>query len=436
MLRYITVILFLLYTIISCLSKNKPKEQAYIIGAFNLFWGIALVLSLCSFSGKYAISTETYLLITIGILSFNWGFKYKNRTSFQFDALIQSANRLISNNAFNFIVLLLNVYILSLFVIYIDTLSISSAADLRTDFFDEKYNLYGPLFLVLNTWVLKPFSILLLPLLPVSILLKRKKQIAIYLIFLLVYNSLGGGRFGYTQIFWSLYLVLICIFQKIKIRFSFRNIAIVVVVVIFYGLIAFTTASRMAGFDINNIKLADNEVIKETNSQLSAYVSGPIAAFSYAIDNDYVKKMGGYQYGKLTFGAFDQVLDITLRKIGIGYERSIPKLSTIKQDSRIIISDELTSWNALYTSNLFYYLDFGFIGIIVIPFLFAQLFSKSLMLMHRKLNIMSLVLVNYIFVNCMHSIFDFRLYKLEDLVTFSVLLFLAYKSNSLKLKLS
>lgn len=432
MARYILIIILLLYTLgILFFKKNITKERKYIIGAFNVFWLIALILSLFSFTGKYSISTEAYLFVVMGVFSFNCGFEYKEKCGFQIKTLTQSAKCLISNKYFNLSILLLTTYLISLFLTYIDALAIASAADLRTDFFDEENNLYGPLFLVFNVWVFKPISILLMPLFPMALIQKKYVQAILYILCLLVYNSLGGGRFGYVQIAWSIYLVVICIYQILKIRLTLRNIFISIVVFIgFYGLIAFTTASRMSNFDINNINY--EEALDETNSQLSAYASGPIAAFSYAIDNNYVKDMGGYQYGKLTLGSFDQVLDIAFRKIGIGYERSIPKLATIKQDSKIEINKDFTMWNALYTANLFYYLDYGFIGILFFPFLFARLFSKSIILMHSKQNIMSLVLVNYIFVNCMHSIFDFRLYNFADLVTIIVLLTFIYKSKVVK----
>lgn len=430
MLKYILIIILLLYTVgIMVFHKSLSNERKFIISAFNLFWTLALVLSLFSFTGRYSISTEAYLLVVMGVFSFNAGFRYKTNY-FQTDTLSLSANNLIINKKFNLIILILAAYLLSLFLTYIDALALASVADLRTDFFDEDSNLYGPLFLMLNVWLLKPIIVILMTLFPIALIQKKFAQAFMYIACLLVYNSLGGGRFGYAQIVWSIYLVIICVYQLVKVRLSFRNIFILFVVSIgFYGLIAFTTASRMANFDMKNINY--NEIIDETNSQLSAYASGPIAAFSYAIDNNYLENMGGYQYGKLTLGAFDQVLDIFFRKIGIKYERSIPKLATIKQDSKIVINEEFTMWNALYTSNLFYYLDFGVVGVIFFPFLFAVLFSKSLILMHRKQNIMSLVLVNYIFINCMHSVFDFRLYNFSDLVTIVVLLL--FSTNSLRI---
>lgn len=431
MTKYIIITVFILYIVVDYFVKNRAKEAKRIIVGFNLLWGIALVASLYSFSGKYAISTCAYLLIVIAVISFNMGFYYKSMHTFTLKNLQLSVNHIIGNKVFNVIIIILSIYLLSLFLTYIDALAFASAADLRTDFFDEENNLYGPLFLFLNAWFLKPVSIFLMPLFPMALMQKKYGQAVLYISYLLVYNSLGGGRFGYTQIAWSLYLVCICLYQVVKIKLSIRNALISVVVFFgFYGLIALTTASRMANFDINRINY--DEVLKETNTQLSAYVSGPIAAFSYAIDNNYVKEMGGYQYGKLTLGAFDQMADIAFRKIGVGYERAIPKLATIKQDSKIEINEDFPMWNALYTYNLFFYLDFGIVGVLIFPFIFARLFSKSLSLMHHKQNVMSLVLVNYVFVNCMHSVFDFRLYNLADLVTISVLLILIYKTKAVK----
>lgn len=433
MLKYIIFFILLVYTLSRLLSKrNVHKRQKRIIGAFNLFWCIALGISFFTFNGRYAISTEAYFCIILSVLSFNFGFKYSKENKFSNKEISNSANYFINSKLINTIIILSTFYIFSLFFTYIDALAVASAADLRTDFFDEENNLYGPLFLFLNTWLLKPISILLMPLFPMALIQKKYGQAVLYISYLLVYNSLGGGRFGYTQIAWSLYLVCICLYQVVKIKLSIRNALIAFVVFLgFYGLIALTTASRMANFDINRINY--DEVLKETNTQLSAYVSGPIAAFSYAIDNNYVKEMGGYQYGKLTLGAFDQVADIAFRKIGVGYERAIPKLATIKQDSKIEINEDFPMWNALYTSNLFFYLDFGIVGVLVFPFIFARLFSKSLSLMQHKQNVMSLVLVNYVFVNCMHSVFDFRLYNLADLVTISVLLILIYKTKAVKM---
>ena len=89
-----------------------------------------------------------------------------------------------------------------------------------------------------------------------------------------------------------------------------------------------------------------------------------------------------------TFGG--QIKDINefvslLNQILIGF----------KQKNMISISSDRNSYNALYTAVLFFYLDFGILGVIFLPFFFGMVFRYLIKLVYLKNNVAILSLASY-----------------------------------------
>ena len=89
--------------------------------------------------------------------------------------------------------------------------------------------------------------------------------------------------------------------------------------------------------------------VEMTTENLMSYSYGPIVAFDYALNNNYLDKLGGYSYGTLTFNAFNGLLDIAFRMIGISYGTNFSDFVILKQDTWITLSRQNfdKNWNFL-----------------------------------------------------------------------------------------
>lgn len=411
---------FLILNSLFIFKSRLPKELKYSLGAFSVLWSFAVSLAYISFNGRFSINETAFILAALNVFSFSLGVFINKRkksfnNNFSWDGLIDKVDKLSRKRMFVIIMIILCFYLFSLLVKYYDALAFSTAADIRTDFFDSEKQFYGPYFRLLNSWILKPVNFFALSILPVTLYKRNFLPFFLLLIYVLIYNTLGGGRFGYVQIAWSFYFILFVVLKKIVFSINFKTVLISFVgILLLYYLIATTTAARM-GISTNLFGPERKELIKITNDQISLYISGPIAALGYSIDHDYMGKMNGCQYGQLTFGSADYAISIVANKITT-YKRSLPEFAEIKQENKIQISDTTISWNALYTAIIFFYLDFGLFGVILFPIFFGYLFVEVLSCLRRTHSILGLVLSNFIFLQMMHSIFDFVIYDWTDFV--------------------
>ena len=418
--------------------KRNNSIRKNVLLVFSSFWLLATILAYLNFTGNYVVNPDAYALVAINVISFcigiyslNWKMpKSLSVNTDSWEVLIAKIDGLFSTKKFKYFVVTLTVYVLYLFVNYLDALMLSSAAELRTDFFSEDNNIYGSSFLFINSWILKPSLYFLLVLLPFAFIRKKRFLFLLILLFLLIYNSLGGGRFGYVQIFWSLFFVFVIVLNKIVIRINLKTILVSIFAVsCLYAIIAGATFMRMSSSPLEDNSLRGEEVITETNEQISSYISGPIAALGYSLDKDYCAKMGGYTHGKLTFASIDYFLQIVLSKVGLGSDRLLPKFADIKQNDKIIINAKNDRWNALYTAILFFYLDFGWFGVFFLPMFLGFLVSVSFRELIMKKSLVALVLANYCFLQVMHSVFDFCIIDFSDFILIVILATIVLKSK-------
>ena len=94
-------------------------------------------------------------------------------------------------------------------------------------------------------------------------------------------------------------------------------------------------------------------------------------------------------------------------RLGFRIPQPLDKFVLIKQGDFIEIGDDYRSWNALYTANVFFYLDFGIVGVIVLPFFFGVLFRTLIGRLYKYRNLQFVIIVNYLFFVVVCSVMDF-----------------------------
>lgn len=419
-MQYIVIAAFV-FVIIHLLRayKNKDVLSKRIILIYTIVWGVVISASTFGVYGLNIPSNEVIAMMTIHVICFIVGFNLCNikpETSciFSLEYLDEALNHLTDNKLFKFITCVLALYVSSLFLQYIKILAVMSMSELRTDFYES--GIYGTFFSIVNGPILSTFNLFLIPIFSWMIFKKRNWLLIVQGVFLFGYASLGGGRFGYLRIAIGIAFVGFCLYmnkenQKRRIR------QILCLSIVFVLLIGIMTISRLSVSVQGEEGIQD--AIEATSKQMVSYAVGPIIAYDYALSHNYKERIGGYKYGGLTLAAPELLLYIILNKMGITYEKALDDLVEIKQNEIITIGDD--SWNALYTSLLYYYLDFGWIGIIIIPLLFGYLFRYMIKCFYKTNSIGHFVIITYMFHEIIRAITDYTFVGVYVLILMVVL---------------
>lgn len=411
---FIFVIIHLLRT-----YKNKDVLSKRIILIYTIVWGVVINASTFGVYGLNIPSNEVIAMMTIHVICFIVGFNIcniKSETSciFSLEYLDEALNRLTNNKFFKFITCVLALYVSSLFLQFIKILAVMSMSELRTDFYES--GIYGTFFSIVNGPILSTFNLFLIPIFSWMLFKKRNWLLIVQGLFLFGYASLGGGRFGYLRIAIGIAFVGFCLYmnkenQKRRIR------QILCLSIVFVLLIGIMTISRLSISAQGKEGVQD--AIEATSEQMVSYAVGPIIAYDYALSHNYKERIGGYKYGGLTLAAPNLLLYIILNKMGFKYEKALDDLVEIKQDEVIFIGDG--SWNALYTSLLYYYLDFGWLGIIIIPLFFGYFLRYMIKCFYKTNSIGHFVIITYMFHEIIRAITDYTFVGVYVLILMVVL---------------
>lgn len=409
---------------------DLPSKRILLL--YSFYWLISLFFSTL---GLYGFNTPklttvfcmlcSCMMLTIGFLSVKVPVVSVNLKD---SKLVNSVSSLMKNKFFIAVVIILLLYSFSLFYKYYQFISSGNLYEVRSLYYaSQNENMYGLLFPQVNYYILKPVTLIFSSLFGFSILYNRSKITVVLFIFIFILSSLGGGRLDYFRyLIFPLLLFGLCFhYKKIKMTLS-RSCYLVIACASVFLLLSVVGAGRRGHMEFDMESL--NVGIEMTTEHLMSYSYGPIVAFDYALENNYVDKIGGYACGALTFNAFNEFLVKICNNIGVNYGSVFSDFVNLKQDVWIPLSGQHydQSWNALFTWNLFFFMDFGILGILILPFLYGVLIRKAILLFMANQNIYSMILLYILFLYLILSVLDF------NLVTFPIgflLLFLWYKAK-------
>ena len=327
-------------------------------------WGVSLFFAICEMGGLYRVGSFTLFLIYLSLISFVLGFslctsKRYPDTHIHSDSTGSIVNTFSDSWNFKIILIILVGYVISLFATFIDTIILhGNLVNIRNDYFGgEDSGMYGHLFDILNPWVLTPISIVLIPIFTYKLFYKRDWICLLTGLYLIVFFSLGGGRFGYIRILWGVVFIMYCLLYKHKkytdkaskkriIRLSLS------IIIGFTFLLSLVTAARSRDFEYGSNNVLKQGVEEFANSTV-VYLGGSIVAFDRCVSDNYYERIGGYQYGKLTLRPLVLLVSPFLNKLGAGYINTAD--ISFKQDEGIQISSKVDNFNALYTALFWFY---------------------------------------------------------------------------------
>lgn len=408
------IIITLFFSILLFIIKNSRMDgfSRRIIYLYLGYWFVALFLAVIQISGLYYTSNYTLTLLCLNVLSFISGFlvlKINPHYAISVKQINVLIEDLLQRPLFKYLLLGSTVLVLFLFSIYFQRIMFyQSIYEVRDEYYDNE--LYGAWFTYLDSYLLWPLAMLSIPVLGYSLVYKRNLYTYIIALYLLVYESLSGGRGGYFVIILGLIFVLYCLLNIIK--KSPKTIVIlssVVFVILF--IVSIITAGRKGEIGMSSETI--REGVESTTYQVGVYTAAPVVAFDYSIKHNYSERIGGLKYGKLTLTSVIELYNLFASRVGLAIPMSdIGNMVKIKQSEFIVVGkeEEITShYNALYTAALWFYLDYGIMGVIVLPFLLGILVRWIIKQTYNYLSIPMLTVCFVSYYYTINSVKDFYL---------------------------
>lgn len=419
-------ILFFVLLLIYIKKKRIDVTSKRILYTYLIYWSIAICGADFQILGIYKPSTFSMVLQIISILSFVVGFlsvKIVPSASISWEetTLNLSFEKLIKNKIFVALAIFSFVYISYMFSKYFAQIAIYSMAEVRDDFFEGE--LLGPRYGVINMYFLQNFVYVLCVILGYFMAYKRNILIFPLLIIIFLYSSLGGGRFGFIRCFSISLFVAFFLNTQFFVKNKFLKVfSIFAILLSIFFLLVFVTSARVSGeisFSFESIKMG----IEKTFEHILKYTSGAVVAFDYAIKDDYIGKIGGLKLGSLTFSGLESLLQTLFSKIGIAWHDGLTPFANIKQDNIISIGDSST-WNALYTWNLWFWCDFGILGIVFFPYLIAKIYRKIIGRLYNEQSLSMLILACIMFMIVLLSVPDLQVISRVGTFLFMIILYI------------
>lgn len=407
-------------------NANYDAISKGILYVFVSSWHICLLGAILSTDIFYKLHNINIIVLWLGMLCFVLGFnrikiKKSLYSSKRYDYLENRLSGILNNKIVIAILLVFCIYMGWCYTHFFAQIqAMGMVGSLRSDYFNSSDELYGPMFRILQGFVFSPGVLVLSALLCYSLLRKRCLATIILAIGLLCYHSLGGGRFGYVAMMIDAVLVFFIFFPKNnKIRIRFKSLLYGgITIAALFVIITFVTSMRHGSFEGFNSETFQ-EGKEESVDQVKLYSFGPIAAFDYALANEaFMNKVGGHTYGGLLFGPILYLYrNVSVNMLHFSdFEQPYMRVAKVQQDTQFSIGPGI-DWNALYTWNLNFYVDFGLIGIIVLNYIIGLWFKSIIKMFYKNTTVSAFLLICILFrlmvLGLMNTTFnDFMLWVL------------------------
>lgn len=440
MLLLILLVILMLFFINYVIFRKKFEGKVWSV--YLIWWFVLLVLSVINPYNVYPVSSYAYFLLLLNLICSSFGFFFSGNK--QESLVLSKRNSQLYDNyislsrskMYKILLIIIGVFLGIFYLRYKNDLLLNGVT---------RYSYYHVGNVFLNSIELYFFQGIVTPLCNfilcyVALSIYFKKYLSITLIFAYVdaflFTVLGSNR-------GTLIILALCIFIALlyrscdnnkKITLSIKKklsivVTIVIVLLIVYFVMIYITAIRngMNGFNIIDFENARQEF----NKQIVIYNIGSFRAFSSTLqENGVVEKLGNYNILRGVFYGVEEILFNILKFLGIPFYNEAPIISEINNflSDRILISNNMT-YNALYTSIFYYYIDSGIIGIILYSFTFGAIGRWIIKLFQEKENIGMFFILMFWFYLIMLSNMSLYLYA-SNIIT--IIFFVIYKFRSEK----
>ncbi len=420
------VLVYCLYITHIYIKDSISKFCLYI---YLFYWNISIISSCFHPFGMHSIQDYTYFLLLLGMISFFLGMVTVQRVYRLSPTVNDNINLFISNSALARNPICLFLFTFCTFFLIKFALNTLVAAnnqgaglmdpDLRMKkIFEGKASAS-----LLYMYVIIPLFYSSLCILFVSLFSKRTKRPYLFYIlaipFIIAYSVVAGGRNIFVIILIYLFVTAICIRatrKKLNIPFKWTKYCIVL---IFLAMIAMSlqTGYRKTGkYEISEDSIG--EQLQEMSELFASYSLIPIKLFDIALEHDVPDELDAFWFGRATIAGTDEVLCGLYRRIIGTQPESSAIITTYVQNTWVpnVLPDTGNLYNYCYTAVFYNYMDFGVLGVIIIPFFMGFIFRYYIYQFYKYRSLPALMLVCFGFFMMVHSLFQCYFVKNWSLV--------------------
>lgn len=171
------------------------------------------------------------------------------------------------------------------------------------------------------------------------------------------------------------------------------------------------SASRETG-DFTAVFFNLEESFNNFMNETVIYMVGPFRALDYAVHNPpFLEHLGGITYGNSSIMGIDKLFDWIFSLVGIEYNSSYEQIGETLQEAKISINNEKGYFNFAFSSILYYYLDFRFVGVIIIPFFVGFILRFLIHKFNKYPSVPIFALIIFILMCCIMGFFNWELSK-------------------------
>ena len=387
------------------IDKNIKK----ISFAYGIQIILLIIISLFNPLGMYKVSGYTYLLIIICTTSFLIAFniisRYMIKTKEDFNnaqnKMLISLDKLLKSKIFLFLTFIMFFIVTYYLIKYNIIIKDMPKLQIRMVRFIDLFG--SSIETLFFNYIIAGYVYIASIIFSVMLINKRyKNPIFILISFtILEFSLIGYSRMVYFNI--AIYIFInILLKSNLKELINLKNIIKIsaifgIVFVMLFGMIYARICKNNVSV-VNNIK----KTIKNQSEQIIEYSVGSFRLLDYFIKNGFEGLKHKYTYGQATFAGIEEIILYPIKGIGV----EINSFNNImgKQTQIPIKIGEDTEFNAFYTCVMNFYLDYGFLGVIIFPILHSILIILSLNQYYRKKNIFSFILLNFVLLNLFFSI--------------------------------
>lgn len=398
----IVVFTILLFLLLIPTIKVKLDRMFYVLLGF-IFCGL-LVASLYNPYKLFNVSDYAYFILFLGFGSFFLGYAISRSHIKRYPIHISDGQNLLTFLNKNY--LFWSVFFIAFgTILYMAVtqwkviLFQGGLGNLKLDFFELVFNNNSALYFFYQMVIFPLFHLSSIMFAYLMLNGGKKKYIICFLLYAIIFSFVGGKR-GYFAIIFEYYVIAFVVTKVSQgaglwglIRSSYKLILLAAFV---YIAAAFMT-SLSGGLDGDTDKLKESGA--ENAKNLVVYNIGAYRALDYALNNDYLDKAGGYQLGRATLGgAIDYYGAGILNRLGIPIQPVRANTMSLLQNNSIYVGSE-TEFNYVYTAFMYFYFDFGVIGVVLFSFLFGWFVRYCMRLYSADKTIGSLGLICFLFLS-------------------------------------
>lgn len=371
----------MLFTFVLIITRKKlsPKAKIFII-CYSLWWFITSFIGFFCFDDLYEYNFSSLIIVVLSIISFVVGFIYIYKRPDVSEDIKFNRNK--PNMIITCLLIILIICLVYYFLRYRTLLNDYGISESRNIKFTVGMLFKSQLEAYIYNNILYPIILLFIAYIPIEISKYNFKSVNIYLtlIMMVLYSLIGNGRLIYFESFFIICMVSLLIiknpleFIKKNLKFIFLTISLIFIIMLLLS------ASR---FGINELSRIPY-LIYHSVEQFFQYVGYPFRAFDKFIEYNCAQTIYDiipYTFGRTTISGFDVLILKPLTWIGLDIVNINSVFGNLIQDG-ISIGYRI-NMNAYFTSLCNFYVDFGYIGCVVIPGVLGMIIAKGMYLAEK-----------------------------------------------------